>query len=160
MLPECHFYALVHNTDQFLPTSVFQYKIRLQPSISSPIALKEGDIPMSPVLNQSEQPLVPENFFSHNFCEVPLQDGETSINCLVMFPTQMPDSGKFPVIHYVYSGPCSQVVKNNWFRIAQFIKYTTAGYAVFLADSRGSSNRGIKFESPLKYNMVSLKIFR
>lgn len=40
--------------------------------------------------------------------------------------------------------------------ISQFLKFISAGYAVFIADGRGSCNRGIHFESPIKFNMVNL----
>jgi hypothetical protein len=103
-LPECHFYALIHNSNEFLPSAQFQYRIRLQPAIATPISsipdakMLEGhsiapdstqpDVPMSPAPNQldpSEQPLVPEELFSHGFCEVPLPDGKTILHCLVSF---------------------------------------------------------------------------
>lgn len=73
---------------------------------------------MSPAPNQSEnadQPIVPENLFAHSFCEVPLEDGQTSVKCLVLLPTHNPNNTeKFPVIHYVYAGPASQIVRNSW----------------------------------------------
>lgn len=39
-LPEFHFYALNHQLNELLPTAQFQYKIRLQPSIATPISDK------------------------------------------------------------------------------------------------------------------------
>jgi hypothetical protein len=103
-LPEFHFYALLHQPNDLLPTSQLQYRIRLQPSIATPISGKglteekmvethvvvpdstQPDIPMSPCPNQQdEQPLVPEELFSHGFCEVPLPDGETTLHCLVIY---------------------------------------------------------------------------
>jgi hypothetical protein len=104
-LPEFHFYALIHS-DDLLPTAQLQYRVRLQPAIATPILDKsmteskmfethvavpdrtQPDVSMSPAPNQSdpnEQPLVPEELFSHGFCDVPLPDGNTSVHCLVRF---------------------------------------------------------------------------
>ncbi|KAI6182911.1 BMA-DPF-3, isoform a [Aphelenchoides bicaudatus] len=167
-LPEIHFYALIHSPNDLLPTAQFQYKIRLQPAIATPISniiapdAAQPDVPMSPASNQvepNEQPLNPEELFSHGFCEVPLADGKTVLHCLVLLPTHNPNhSQKFPVIHYVYGGPASQLVKNSWIGVSQFLKFIKAGYAVFLADGRGSCNRGVHFESAIKFNMGSVEV--
>lgn len=44
------------------------------------------------------------------------------------------------------------------FRISQFLKFVSFGYAVFVVDGRGSANRGIKFESAIKERMGSVEI--
>lgn len=174
-LPECHFYSLRHLPDKLLPTAHLQYRIRLQPAVTTSLSGRsiaerklledqavsdDIDVPMSPASNQPDlnepPPLIPEELFFHSFCEVPLEDGKTVLQCLVLLPVHDPDyKGNFPVIHYVYGGPGSQLVRNNWVSVSQFLKFVTAGYAIFLVDSRGSSNRGIHFESVIKHNLVS-----
>jgi dipeptidyl aminopeptidase/acylaminoacyl peptidase len=44
------------------------------------------------------------------------------------------------------------------FSISQFLKFITAGFAIFLCDGRGSCNRGIQFESAIKFNMGSVEV--
>ena len=57
-----------------------------------------------------------------------------------------------PVINYVYGGPGVQKVKNEW---GQYLLQLFAheGFGVLEIDNRGSSNRGIEFESKIYKKM-------
>ncbi|KAI6178656.1 hypothetical protein M3Y98_00524200 [Aphelenchoides besseyi] len=178
-LPECHFYGLIHRPDQLLPDSEFRYRVRLQSSIPSTLQTQNSinsmksklnvpsneDEPMSPATPSQEivdTPIVPESLFTHRFYEVKLDDG-TIINCLVLLPASDSKRNpfepvKYPVIHYVYGGPGLQVVRDSWITASQFLKFLSVGYAIFTADSRGSSNRGVQFESVIKNRMGSVEV--
>ena len=58
-------------------------------------------------------------------------------------------SKKYPVIIYVYGGPHSQLVSNNWHNDARWWQYYMAqqGYIAFTLDNQGTANRGAAFEN-------------
>ena len=55
---------------------------------------------------------------------------------------------KYPVIHYVYGGPHSQLVTNTWNASLRMWEMYMAqhGYVVFVIDNHGTPNRGKAFE--------------
>ncbi|KAG2221893.1 hypothetical protein INT45_012537 [Circinella minor] len=66
----------------------------------------------------------------------------------------------YPTILYIYGGPKSQLVSND-FRLPRLQRYLMSvyfGFAVVVIDGRGSSDRGLKFESHLKYRLGSVEI--
>ncbi len=67
---------------------------------------------------------------------------------------------KYPVIVYVYGGPHAQLVNNSWTGGAGYFQYFLAsqGYAVLTIDNRGSSNRGLEFESVIFRNIGTLEV--
>nr|CDS26341.1 Dipeptidyl peptidase 9 [Hymenolepis microstoma] len=74
-------------------------------------------------------------------------------------PSTKPPQG-FPTLHLVYGGPGVQIVrglclKTLFLRIQIYCHY---GYAVFMCDCRGSSNRGSHFAGLLKYNLGSIEL--
>ena len=61
---------------------------------------------------------------------------------------------------YIYGGPKSQLVSND-FRLPRLQRYLMSvyfGFAVVVIDGRGSSDRGLQFESHLKYRLGSVEI--
>ncbi|KAK6184810.1 hypothetical protein SNE40_007192 [Patella caerulea] len=67
---------------------------------------------------------------------------------------------KYPTVLYVYGGPQVQLVTNS-FKGVKFLRLHTLaseGYAVIVLDSRGSSHRGIMFESILKHRLGTVEI--
>lgn len=42
--------------------------------------------------------------------------------------------------------------------MAQFLKFISIGYAVLIIDGRGSANRGINFESPIKEKLGTVEV--
>jgi dipeptidyl-peptidase-4 len=63
-------------------------------------------------------------------------------------PVGFDSTRKYPVIVYVYGGPHSQLVKNNWAASSGLWEMYMAqrGYVVFVMDNHGTSNRGRDFE--------------
>ncbi len=68
--------------------------------------------------------------------------------------------GPYPTIVSVYGGPCHQAVVNGWNLTADLRaqKLAQNGYAVFKLDNRGSSRRGLAFESNLKLSMGTAEV--
>ena len=60
-------------------------------------------------------------------------------------------SKKYPLIVYVYGGPHSQMVNDSWLANVSMWQYMMAqkGYAVYVQDNRGTSNRGAEFEKAI-----------
>jgi dipeptidyl-peptidase-4 len=63
-------------------------------------------------------------------------------------PVGFDSTRKYPVITYVYGGPHSQLVKNEWTASSGLweIYMSQRGYVVFVIDNHGTSNRGKDFE--------------
>ena len=66
-------------------------------------------------------------------------------------PADFDPSKKYPLIVYVYGGPHSQMVKNKWLGSVRMWEMAMAqrGYAVYVQDNRGTSNRGSAFEKAI-----------
>ncbi len=64
-------------------------------------------------------------------------------------PSNFDPNKKYPVLVYVYGGPHAQLITNSWYDGASLWMQWMAeqGYLVYTLDGRGSSNRGIDFES-------------
>ncbi|MDR3245477.1 MAG: S9 family peptidase [Prevotellaceae bacterium] len=67
----------------------------------------------------------------------------------IIKPVDFDSTRRYPVIHYVYGGPHSQLVKNNWRASSSLWELYMAqrGYVVFVMDNHGTSNRGRDFEN-------------
>ncbi|MFH1194693.1 MAG: DPP IV N-terminal domain-containing protein [bacterium] len=76
-------------------------------------------------------------------------EDKIDLYCRLIYPTDFDSSKKYPVIVYVYGGPHSQGVINNypfgrydlWFHMM-----AEKGFIVFEMDNRGTTNRGLEFE--------------
>ena len=66
----------------------------------------------------------------------------------VIYPPQFDPNKKYPVIHYVYGGPHTQLVTNTWNASLRMWEMYMAqhGYVVFVIDNHGTPNRGKAFE--------------
>ncbi len=75
-------------------------------------------------------------------------------------PANFDPARKYPVIIYVYGGPHSQLVTNSWLGGAGlYLNYLASqGYAVFTLDNRGTSNRGLAFESCIYRHLGDLEV--
>ena len=76
-------------------------------------------------------------------------DGKTDLHYRLVKPLNFDPSKKYPVVVYVYGGPHSQGIKNNWLGSARGwdIYMAQKGYIIFSLGNRGTSNRGFAFES-------------
>ena len=88
-----------------------------------------------------------------------LQDG-TELSAAIYYPNSGEFKAPYPTVLSVYGGPRVQVVTNSWMMTAslraQYLR--NKGYLVVVVDSRGSSRRGLKFESPIKNLMGNVEV--
>ena len=76
-------------------------------------------------------------------------DGTTDLYYRLVKPTDFDPTKKYPVVIYVYGGPHSQGIRNNWLGSTRGweIYMAQKGYFIFSLDNRGTDNRGFEFES-------------
>jgi dipeptidyl aminopeptidase/acylaminoacyl peptidase len=87
-------------------------------------------------------------------------DGLILYGCLYK-PKYYKSDKSYPTILHIYGGPKTQLVMNE-FKFPRLMRYLMSvyfGFAVVIIDSRGSTDRGLNFESKIKYNLglVELK---
>ena len=89
-----------------------------------------------------EYAYLPKEFFSFNTI-----DG-TSLNGYMIKPTDFDQGKTYPVLMYVYGGPGSQNVMNNWGSTRDWWHQHLAaeGYIVVSIDNRGTGGRGRDFK--------------
>lgn len=74
-------------------------------------------------------------------------------------PINFDPNKKYPVFFYVYGGPHSQLVTNNWMSGGHFLHYMAQkGYVVFTLDNRGTANRGFEFESTIHRRLGTVEV--
>ncbi len=87
------------------------------------------------------------------------RDGETLFGAYYA-PIGAPAGKKAPLVVMVYGGPHVQTVTDSWALSAdlsaQFL--ASQGFAVWKADNRGSSRRGLAFESALNRRMGEVEV--
>lgn len=88
------------------------------------------------------------------FTTIPGADG-TPLSAYIMKPVDFDSTKKYPVLFYIYGGPGTQVVLNNWdFRYyAWHSMLTQKGYIIVAVDNRGTPNRGKAFKSVIYKNL-------
>ena len=82
---------------------------------------------------------------------VPSADGSCENYYRLIYPKDFDPSRKYPVILYVYGGPHSQMVQDNWLGNIRMWEMFMAqrGYLVYVQDNRGTQNRGAAFEKAI-----------
>ena len=79
--------------------------------------------------------------------------------CRMILPPLFDSTQKYPVFYYVYGGPHSQLVTNNWLSGGWFLQYMAQkGYIVFTLDNRGTINRGFEFESCIHRHLGDFEV--
>lgn len=83
------------------------------------------------------------------------RDGKYDLYARMLKPTNFDPNRKYPVVVYVYGGPHSQLVTDDWMGGARLWEYYMAnkGYILFTLDNRGTSNRGFDFENVIHRNL-------
>jgi len=76
-------------------------------------------------------------------------DGTSDLFYRLVKPIDFDPAKKYPVVVYVYGGPHSQGIRNNWLGSTRGweIYMAQKGYFIFSLDNRGTGNRGFAFES-------------
>jgi len=92
---------------------------------------------------------------------LPSSDGKVTLQAAYLQPDPAKfGPGPYPTIVPVYGGPHVQTVSNSWTVTAdlrsQFL--CSQGYLVVKIDNRGSSRRGLVFESQVKWDMGNLEV--
>ena len=107
----------------------------------------------------SKDPLAEYKLGSTEFITLKADDG-TELYARIIKPIDFDPNKKYPCITYVYGGPHVQLVRNLWLGGADlWMNYMAQqGYVVFTIDSRGSDNRGHKFESATHRQLGTLEI--
>lgn len=98
------------------------------------------------VVSRATDPLADRDTGSGEFFTIEADDGQ-ELHGYVLRPPGFDPSQKYPLLHYVYGGPHSQLVRdvhghgaNLWLRWM-----ASQGYVVSCLDNRGTDNRGIEF---------------
>ncbi|HEX6042489.1 S9 family peptidase, partial [Longimicrobium sp.] len=83
---------------------------------------------------------------------IPAQDG-TPLNAWMIRPADFDPAKKYPVLMYVYGGPGSQTVKDQWggTRYLWHQLLARRGYVVVSVDNRGTGARGRAFRKSATY---------
>lgn len=78
----------------------------------------------------------------------------------LILPTNFDSTKKYPSITYLYNGPHVQLIRNSWPASGNLWYELLAqkGYVVFTMDGRGSSNRGMAFESAVFRNLGTVEM--
>lgn len=98
-------------------------------------------------LQEVENPNKDYNFGEITLGTIKADDGSDLYYRLIK-PTDFDPNKKYPVIHYVYGGPHTQLVTNTWNASLRMWEMYMAqhGYVVFVIDNHGTPNRGKAFE--------------
>lgn len=85
--------------------------------------------------------------------------GEKLYGCLYR-PNNYEPGRSYPTLLHIYGGPTTQLVVNE-FKFPRLMRYLMAayfGFAVVIIDSRGSSDRGLKFESHIQHRLGTVEL--
>ena len=77
-------------------------------------------------------------------------DDSVKLLARLVKPAAFDSSKKYPVVVFVYGGPHSQVVRDQWGATSLFDQLLVSrGYVVWSLDTRGSSGRGHAWETAI-----------
>ncbi len=100
-------------------------------------------------------PYVPRHA-TPDFGELEGEDG-APLHYQVLTPSGCSADAPCPAILSVYGGPHAQTVTRGWTRLTdQMLVHN--GFVVFRLDNRGSANRGLAFEAPIKGRLGDVEV--
>lgn len=104
---------------------------------------------LATTLYQLENPLADYAMPGIQMGTIKAADGVTDLYYRLITPPNMDKNKKYPTLVYVYGGPHSQLVTDEWLGGGNlyFLYLAQQGYIVFTVDNRGTDNRGFEFES-------------
>ena len=122
-------------------------------SLNVPRVVELGRTDLKPAkeLFRAEDPTVGYNFCNIELGKIKSADGKFDNFYRLIRPIDFDPAKKYPVILYVYGGPHSQMVKNNYqASLRRWEMYMAQhGYVVFVMDNRGTQNHGSEYEKAI-----------
>jgi len=108
----------------------------------------------------SENPFKDYNLAKLEMVQLKTRDGKDDLYARMIKPINFDSTRKYPVVVYVYGGPHSQLVTDDWLGGARLWEYYMAnkGYILFTLDNRGTSNRGFDFENIIHRSLGDYEI--
>jgi dipeptidyl-peptidase-4 len=95
---------------------------------------------------------------SVDWVDLKAKDGTTLHACLVK-PAGFDPAKRYPVIVSVYGGPHAQVVRDAWGQVSPFDQLAASrGFLVWSLDNRGSTARGVAFESAVYHDLGRVEL--
>lgn len=91
----------------------------------------------------------------------PTSDGSETLNAAVYKPDpRVYGNGPYPLICAVYGGPHVQRVNRSWSQCADMRaqRFRSLGFCIIKCDNRGSSRRGLAFESAISRRLGRLEV--
>ena len=96
-------------------------------------------------------------FIKKEFIKIPVSDN-LELNAYLIKPADFDESKQYPLFFYVYGGPGSQRVKNEWeSRLAWHQMLVQNGYIVACVDNRGTGARGEEFRKCIYMQLGKLE---
>ncbi|UJR25472.1 hypothetical protein I4U23_006818 [Adineta vaga] len=113
-------------------------------------------------LHQGQQQLIDQfHFVKPELVKITNRNNDT-LYCAIYKPDNEQDRHQrpYPTLVSVYGGPHLQRVMNSWILCVDMRcqRLVEAGYVVLRLDNRGSPNRGVAFESAIRYDMGHLEL--
>ncbi len=84
-------------------------------------------------------------------------DGGAVLHYQVLTPARCSAEAPCPAVLSVYGGPHAQTVTRGWTRLSDQM-LVHHGFVVFRLDNRGSANRGVGFEAPIKGRLGDVEV--
>ncbi|TNE72933.1 S9 family peptidase [bacterium] len=128
-------------------------RVTLHDSKGKQIRLLEDNNVLSGIL--TDEPLPTKSFIT-----IPNETG-LNLNASVIKPYDFDESKKYPVLMYVYGGPGSQTVTNEFETDQRSLWHyylASKGYIVVSVDNRGTGARGAEFKKAIYKNLGKVEI--
>ncbi len=91
------------------------------------------------------------------FGQLEAADGETPLDYQLILPPEMEPGRRYPAILAPYGGPHGHRVRRDWSMDFNQV-LARNGFVVLVVDNRGSYNRGVAFEAPIKNAMGGVEV--
>ncbi|MBO4231758.1 MAG: DPP IV N-terminal domain-containing protein [Bacteroidales bacterium] len=109
-------------------------------------SLRSTDGKVNRLILSSENKYAEHNLGRDTIFTLKNKNGD-DLYCRMLLPPNFNPKEKYPCLIYVYGGPHSQLVTNEFLSGGIFLHYMAQkGYVVFTLDNRGTNNRGSEFE--------------